>query len=522
MNFRITALLFALCAAPLGWLISRFNFLCDDAFISFRYARHLAAGNGLRFNLGVEPPVEGYTNFLWILLYTPFEWLELDVGLLSRAVSITLAFGVLFLLIRLVGVRLTALGQERPWIAMLAAGSFLGLHPAFGVWATSGMETMAFTFCLFLGFERLMLDPSRARAVQGSLALICAALLRADGVVLCFSVLAGVALWRRHRSPRERGMTLIKVSLSVAIVVGAQVLFRFLYHGDIVPNTAHAKVSFGSALTLHRGSLYVGHFLLLFPAVLLAPVLALVRPSPEFAKVRKLGFAAAIPFACIYLWSLAVGGDYMAFGRFLVPAIPFAAFLFGCAAASPGSRVLGPIRAAVLVGLLVTQVLPSFERSAVPESLLVATNFRLHKPYESQVTAWRGLVKGVERGRLKGELLAKYAEPGDSLVAGAVGAQAYFSRLFIHDRLGLVTREVALRDVKPRARAAGHDKGVSASFFLKDRPTIMHLDLAKEKAGRQFVVPAELTEEYVVVRLPAEKGAMLRLIVRRDSHFAEL
>ena len=38
---------------------------CDDAFISFRYARNLVRGNGLVFNVGEA--VEGYTNFLWTL-----------------------------------------------------------------------------------------------------------------------------------------------------------------------------------------------------------------------------------------------------------------------------------------------------------------------------------------------------------------------------------------------------------------------------------------------------------------------
>src|SRR5688572_25266220 len=44
-----------------------YRFLTDDAFISFRYARNLARGAGLVFNPG-EAPVEGYTNFLWVLL----------------------------------------------------------------------------------------------------------------------------------------------------------------------------------------------------------------------------------------------------------------------------------------------------------------------------------------------------------------------------------------------------------------------------------------------------------------------
>ena len=48
-----------------GWLSRVAWFLCDDAFISFRYVRNLLAGHGLVFNPGEY--VEGYTNFLWIV-----------------------------------------------------------------------------------------------------------------------------------------------------------------------------------------------------------------------------------------------------------------------------------------------------------------------------------------------------------------------------------------------------------------------------------------------------------------------
>src|SRR5262245_2787031 len=40
--------------------------LTDDAYISMRYARHLVDGHGLVWNVG-EAPIEGFTNFLWVL-----------------------------------------------------------------------------------------------------------------------------------------------------------------------------------------------------------------------------------------------------------------------------------------------------------------------------------------------------------------------------------------------------------------------------------------------------------------------
>ena len=54
----------ALCAffwVTSGWM-SEFT---DDAFISFRYARHLIDGQGLVYNPGER--VEGFSNLLWVL-----------------------------------------------------------------------------------------------------------------------------------------------------------------------------------------------------------------------------------------------------------------------------------------------------------------------------------------------------------------------------------------------------------------------------------------------------------------------
>ena len=42
------------------------DFTQDDAYISYRYAENFIQGNGLVFNPGER--VEGYTNFLWIIL----------------------------------------------------------------------------------------------------------------------------------------------------------------------------------------------------------------------------------------------------------------------------------------------------------------------------------------------------------------------------------------------------------------------------------------------------------------------
>ncbi len=54
---------------PFAWLVARFHHLIDDAFISFRYAHNWAEGIGLRYNYEGDP-VEGFSNFLWVVLLT--------------------------------------------------------------------------------------------------------------------------------------------------------------------------------------------------------------------------------------------------------------------------------------------------------------------------------------------------------------------------------------------------------------------------------------------------------------------
>src|SRR5687767_9047436 len=52
-------------AVPL--LRSAWAFTTGDAFITLRYSRHLAEGHGIVWNVG-EAPVEGYSNFLFVLI----------------------------------------------------------------------------------------------------------------------------------------------------------------------------------------------------------------------------------------------------------------------------------------------------------------------------------------------------------------------------------------------------------------------------------------------------------------------
>src|SRR4051812_5661986 len=61
---QLLAITFILCVIQL-WFFH--NTMLDDPFITFTYSKNLANGAGIVWNPG-EAPVEGYTNFTWMIL----------------------------------------------------------------------------------------------------------------------------------------------------------------------------------------------------------------------------------------------------------------------------------------------------------------------------------------------------------------------------------------------------------------------------------------------------------------------
>src|SRR5436305_3958627 len=98
------------------------NFVTDDAFISFVYSRNLAWHGQLVFNLGER--VEGYTNFLWTVLLAGL----MRLGWQPESASVTLgtAFAIATMAVcAWLSLRLRADGRRlSPWDAVPAL--FLG------------------------------------------------------------------------------------------------------------------------------------------------------------------------------------------------------------------------------------------------------------------------------------------------------------------------------------------------------------------------------------------------------------
>ena len=77
-SFRIALHLILLLFQLLFW-----NFTIDDAFISFRYAKNLFLNQEMVFNVG-EAPVEGYSNFLWVMWMTLSFVVNIEIVFFSK------------------------------------------------------------------------------------------------------------------------------------------------------------------------------------------------------------------------------------------------------------------------------------------------------------------------------------------------------------------------------------------------------------------------------------------------------
>jgi hypothetical protein len=476
----------AVALVPFAFLVHRFDFLCDDAFITFRYSRNLAEGLGLVYNPPqLEAPVEGYSEFLWAGLMA----LGMKVGASPEVASRTLSVlaGVL-----MVAGLVRALVRRYPDApaAVLTSSFLLGSAPPLAVWSTGGMATMptaALAVALFLVAHGAPAVDWRRRALLLGLISAGLTLMRADAALLVALVLSPPILTGFVRKDEQQWRPALAAAATGALVFLGHMAWRYSVYGDWVPNTARVKLGFSGAAA-GRGLDYVVSAWLSMPGLALITLGAL---AGAWCSRRRVGGAEASGVAALVLggtaYAISSGGDFMCFARFLVPVVPFA--VLGSAGAL--ARIEERTRAgAVLAGLAaaILSALAAFDVHAVPESTRLAFHFRHNqtlmgvRPSASELQQWRNMSDRASYWAEVGRALAQHAPPNASLVYGAVGAIGYHSNLFIHDRNGLVTREVAMRPPHEELRSPGHDKVVPPEFFLRLNPTFLDAGLCAASA----------------------------------------
>ncbi len=245
---RIASLSFwgLLALGLLGFTILVFKFwpyTMDDSYITFRYARNLAAGHGLVFNPGEQPRAEGITSPLYAILLS-LAPTSIELPTVSKwvgALSVILTALFIGLLIFKLCRSLTTL--HRPTLLVISATGicYYLLNPYIVGNAMSGMETslagLAFALFLFLLLHISSNEKTRYLwpFITGTAATIVPMLRPEMGLVVIVCILA---LWLIAPDRRRH----IFVTLSVFIGLGTLYFCaRYLYYQMILPLPFYIK-----------------------------------------------------------------------------------------------------------------------------------------------------------------------------------------------------------------------------------------------------------------------------------------
>jgi hypothetical protein len=452
------------------WLV---DYVVDDSFITFRYVKQFISGHGVVFNPGER--VEGYTNFLWLLLLSAFAWADPAIDLLRTARILGVLCGAVTVLL-VIGF---SWRLNRPAsLGGLIAGAFLACSSAFCAWSTSGMETMLFALLCFAAVYAYVVALERDRnPAAAALLFALAAMTRPEGVLL-FAVASAHLVWHQARAGRaladRRTLTWCLIFL---LVYAPYYLWRYSYYGYPFPNTFYAKVGSGMHQYL-RGARYLVDYVRWNGVVVV--LLALIALAPRRRQALELPTLVVGVYLAYVVY---VGGDGLAFFRFVACIAPFVYLLAQegfLDAYAWGTQRLGARRrwgvrlagAALLVSSLFASssqtlgvvLFPSAHRWYEPQSELSFPGSGADHRY-----VWFDNYF-VDRLATAARWLQANAPPNAVVASTPAGAIAYYMDHNVIDMLGLNDVHIAHAAVDGSGSGrAGHEKG-DGKYVLSRSP----------------------------------------------------
>lgn len=469
---RLRWLLLAVAAAVLAVHTFAYDFITDDAYISFVYARNFAEHGELVFNLGQF--VEGYTNFLWTLLLGLGILVEIPPEWSARILAGV--FAALTFVIVLVTMD-RALGRKSPWSAVPAM--LLACSSGFACWTSGGLETQLFTMLVALAVYGVVAAEDVAgerRLYITGVALALAAMTRPEGLLVggvlgIVRIICNVVAKRRVIGVHEL------ITAGCFLVLWAPWFsWRYWYYGHLFPNTYYVKAT-GTWAGKHlasemrdAGAYYIWAWLnqtkLLYalPVAVLGLVAARAR-TPRFA----LGLAAALIAAVYIPYTISVGGDFMGLHRFIMPLFVLAAISLALGLEWLCARL--PEAARRYVGIVaVIGLLGGFGYTQARLTLKSIAWGNWGADHGIDTPAF--LIVYTEDRAAIGRAMEPCFRPEDFSIVGGAGAQPYFGRMRAIDVFGLVSERVAHEAPRTRARA-GHTKFANNELIAQYDPTFI-------------------------------------------------
>lgn len=450
-------------------------FLSDDAFISFRYARHLAEHGALQFNLGER--VEGYTNFLWVIQLATLAGFGVEPHRAAPALTVLWAAAALVAATMLTHALRRRFGPSAPpelAVVDLVPGALLVASPELMAWTGSGLETAMAAALVLVS----MVAFTRGRLVAAAGAAAAAVLTRPDASIpiaafgLAWLLVVGGPLLARRRRSAVTDLPWKRIGVATLVFVLpvlAHLLWRRAYYGAWLPNTWTIKAH-GQLLRPTYGSWYVQAWVEAMHLWALLPLLVLVRP-------RHLLLLAPIAAVVGYGWW--VGGDFMAYSRFYLVATIALAILVGWLL-SEAARLLARFVAYPALPRILTAGLGF----ALAAALAIDGRARLQADRAKEAGwldgKWEGIT-AMDRFARVGLAVGTWMRanlPEDTLITvGAAGAVPYGSDLPVLDAYGLVDPYIAsMPDAGPytgRGARPGHQLQAPVHYIRERDPDLL-------------------------------------------------
>ena len=459
-----TAHIYTVLCIGLGFLLFRYAWVSDDAFITLRSVDNFLHGHGLRWNISER--VQSYSHPLWMLLLIPTH------ALVTDPYQALLGLGFLFSAASVAGLMFLFRHQRFTlcWILLC-----LSLSRAFIDFSSSGLENPLSHFLLILFFHRF---DKKASTIQLVFLASLILLTRLDHALL----IAPSLFYALRKGQAALPLRHLPLAISPLLIWS---LFSVVYYGTPFPNTAYAKLSHGLPVgeTLVQGIRYLWFSFRYDPMTSVSIYSAIVVGCWSTLKKSK---PISLGLLLFLSYQIKIGGDFMV-GRFLTAPFVIALYLLATRVVNriTRSKLQWPAMATpIFLGLLAAvptwniQPLTQEKTSALslpgPRGII---DERLY--YQKNTGLWhaRQRVRSPNHpGRARGEL---WKQTGPQvLTRGAVGMSGYYAGPDVHlvDINGLADPLLARLPAQPASDwRIGHFKRALPEGYIEHLMDDAHL-----------------------------------------------
>ncbi len=208
----------------------------EDAAILMRYAQHFAQGQGIVWNIG-EHPVDGATDFLFMLVSAAFIKLGLTVGQSIRGIGF---------ISHLLTVLIVYWTNRRINNANIPFSLLSGLYLAVGIglsYVAAYFGTPFFALAAAstwtLGLLLIKEENPRFRLILAfALSGLVTGLIRPEGVILAALMLLAIVWMRGFKNSI---LIIVTFTLTFLLLGGSYFLWRWIYFGYPLPNPFYKK-----------------------------------------------------------------------------------------------------------------------------------------------------------------------------------------------------------------------------------------------------------------------------------------